>query len=532
VIDHDIAFADERQGAARYLQALREHWLLIASLAAIAVFAAAAYSLTAPKRYEASTDVLVSPVQVGDETFIGVNVLREAGVEARSVLTAARLVKTPELAARVKRATGSDLSAQKLLDKVTVTPLEQSGILSIGAEGKTAQAAADLSNAFADQLIAQQTARFQSSLRGVVRRLKAVVASVPPAQRAAGETVAAEQRLAELQPLVGAPDPTVMITSRAVPPEKASWPRPVLSIAVALLSALLLGSGLALALELVSPRVTSEEELLLGQRLPILARVPRMPGAVVRGYLAGREPLPADVREAYRTLRASLANTGPGDTFPSLVLVTSAIPGEGKTMTSVNLATTLALADMRVILVDADLRRPMVATVFGVAGRQRGLASLLTERATADEVLVNAPGHGKELRLALASPEHAHLIDLLEPRRIERVLGELRLHADVVVIDSPPVTEVADALNLADAVDAVVVAVRLGRTRRDRLNELRRLLARRGVPPTGLVVTTRRRPRKGGYYYGASPEEPREAGRRRRRGEPALAQIDADGDEI
>jgi len=496
---------DGRQGSARYLRALREHWLLIAALVVLSVSAAIAYSVTADRRYEAGADILVTPVQSGDETFIGIAVLREAGVQARSVLTAARLLQTPQIAADVAERIGSDLTPTELLKKIQVTPLEQSGLLSVVGEAETAQGAADLANAFAEELVEQRTERFQTDLNAVVGRLTALLDAVPPEQQDSGEAVAIQQRLAALRPLVGADDPTLEITSAAVPPERAVWPRPLLSVVVALLAALLLGLGVALALELLNPRVNDEDELLLEQRLPILARVPRMPKRVVQGYLTGKEPLPGDVREAYRTLRTSLATAGRNGQFPATVLVTSAIPGEGKTMTSVNLAITLALADQRVILVDGDLRRPMVATVFGAAGRHEGFASLLSRDARPEDVLVPAPGHGDDgLRLILASPEHAHLIDLLEPRRVEDALEELRLHADVIVIDSPPLTEVADALTLADAVDAVVVAVRLGRTRRDRLNELRRMLARRSVSPAGFVVTTRRRPRRGAYTYGST----------------------------
>jgi receptor protein-tyrosine kinase len=149
----------------------------------------------------------------------------------------------------------------------------------------------------------------------------------------------------------------------------------------------------------------------------------------------------------------------------------------------------------------------MIATVFGVPTTSRGFATLLEDRASAEEALVPAQGYGENLRLLLASPEHAQLVDLLDPDRVERVLTDLRLDADVVIVDSPPLTEVADALSLAAAVDAVIVAVRLGRTRRDRLNELRRMLAQRGISPLGFVVTTRNRRRGQGYYYGRSNEQ-------------------------
>lgn len=501
------AFGGEREGAARYLQALREHWLLIAAIVVAAVAAAVFYSATAQKRYQASTDVLITPVSTSDNTFVGIGLLRESSDQSRSVLTAARLVKTPEVAARVKEDLGLADSPEHILKGITVTPLGQSNIVSVGAEESSPSLAADLANAFADQTIALRTERFQDELTTTINRLRAQLRALGP-NPSTTESTALEQRIADLSGLVGAQDPTLQVTSRAVDPTTPVWPRPVLSIAVALLASVMLGFGAALALDLINPKVKREDELLLEQRLPILARVPRMAKKRVQGYLTGRQPLPGDVRESYRTLRTSIATAGRDRGFPRTILVTSAIPGEAKTMTAVNLAITLSLAGQRVVLVDGDLRRPMVATVFGIASRPQGLASVLVGDASIEDALVAAPGHGENLRLLLASPEHAHLIDLLDRNRVERVLDELRFDADVVIVDSPPVTAVADALTLARSVEAVIVAVRFGRTRRDKLQEARRMLAQAGISPVGFVVTTRSTSRGQGYYYGSS--EPQE----------------------
>jgi Mrp family chromosome partitioning ATPase len=105
------------------------------------------------------------------------------------------------------------------------------------------------------------------------------------------------------------------------------------------------------------------------------------------------------------------------------------------------------------------------------------------------------------LQLLLANPEHAHLVDLLQRNRLEAVLAQLQEYADVIIIDSPPLTEVADALPLADVVDTILVSVRLGRSRRDKLEQLRRALAQRGVTPAGFVVTSRRVVKRPAYGY-------------------------------
>ena len=473
-------------------------------ITAISVGTASAASLLAEKRYEAEADILVTPVQLSDETFLGIPILRESD-QSRSVVTAARLVQRPELAervrARLEEAPG--LPPVNPLDQIDVVPQEQSNVVTIVGKHNTPAGAALFANLFAEELLAERTEEFEQAVEAIIERLEARVDAIPEDQRTGPEAVALQQRIAELSSLTS--DPTLEILSEAVPPASPVWPRPALSIAVALLAGLLLAVAAAIALELRNPRIFDEDELLLEQRLPILARVPRMPDSVVRQYLAGLAPLPGDVREAYRTLRTSLATVGPDRSMPKVIVVTSASPGEGKTMTSMNLALTIARAGLRVILIDGDLRRPMLATVFGVPVPRTSFGHVLLEKATVADALRPAPGYGERLRLLLSSPEHGYTIDFLQTNNLDRVITEVGNAADVVVIDSPPLGEVADALSLADAADAVIVAVRIGHTRRDKLADLRTMLGQRGIAPTGFVVTTRSRPQKSTYYAAYEP---------------------------
>jgi tyrosine-protein kinase Etk/Wzc len=135
----------------------------------------------------------------------------------------------------------------------------------------------------------------------------------------------------------------------------------------------------------------------------------------------------------------------------------------------------------------------MIATVFGLETPTTGLSRLLFGRTTVDEVLVPAPAYEDNLRLVLAGSERP--IDLLEPRRIEAVLSQLEATADVIIVDSPPVTEFADALVWAKAVDTVLVAVRVGYSRRDKVDDVRRFLSQAGIAPAGYVVTSHQRSR-------------------------------------
>jgi receptor protein-tyrosine kinase len=244
--------------------------------------------------------------------------------------------------------------------------------------------------------------------------------------------------------------------------------------------------------------------------MPVLARVPRLPSRAVQGYFLGQAPLPREAWKAYRTLRAVLSNAGgEGDRFPTSIAVTSAGPGDGKTLTAVNLAIALSSAGLNVTLVDADLPRPMVGTVFNIVGHRNGVVRLLNNPEAAQTGAVDAPLHSR-LKLLLASEEQMHELHLFDTQRVKQLLERLAKESDVVVIDMPPLTEVAEAVAFADASETVVICVRIGHTRRDKLAELRELLARRGVVPLGFFVTSRRgaaRSDKHGYqgYPGELP---------------------------
>jgi capsular exopolysaccharide synthesis family protein len=484
---------EERQGTARYLQALAQHWPFIIGSVGLAVLAALLYLATADDRYEAHADILVTPVAINDTTFVGLPVIRESG-EGRGVLTAARLVETPQVADAARKQLRVRATREELFGSVHVEPQAQSNIVTITAEGGTAKQAAAVANAFAAGVIAERTRIFQRELGQVVGRLSRRLAALPETSRDVGEARAVAERLGTLRGLVGSRDPTLQIASLAVPPAERSWPRPVLSLAVAFFVGLLLGVGIAIALELVNPLVLRDEDV-LEQRVPLLARVPQMSIRDLQGHLQRGATVGGDVRNAYQLARvnvsAALDNGGGAGT----ILVTSAVRGEGKTAAAVNLALVYAQAGVRVVLVDADLRRARLGRVFGLQTSQPGLRELLLGEVAAEDTLASVPAYHDRLRVVTARPDDSGAVDLLQSKRIDAVVEELRAHADIVIFDSPPVTEVADALPLAAAVDAVVLVVRYGRTRREKLADARLLLGQLGVVPAGIVAVTRRRAR-------------------------------------
>jgi Mrp family chromosome partitioning ATPase len=493
---------DDRRSPVRYLQALRARWPLVLLLVLLSVGAAVAYSSYAPKRYEASADLLVTPVSTGDQTFVGFSMFREGIEAAQSVVTAARVVLSPE----VVEAVDEELDLEGSQRFVEVKPLGQSSVVAIKATAGSPEEAEEIANAFAEAVIEIRSDIFQEELQARIEQLSERLAAIPADRRDRDfESVALQQRLAELNSLVGAPDPTLRVLSAAVEPDAPSWPRPALSIAIALLGALLLGLALAIALEVLDPRLNREEELAAVHRLPILARIPKLPKRAL-SRPSSPEPLPPAALKAYRLLRANLALAGESDQPPKSILVTSAQPGDGKSMTAVNLARTMAAAGQRVVLIDWDLHRPRVALLSGVWGRPSGVARALRNPPDSAAALAPAPGFGGRLHLLLSSAEHAYLARRLTTERVRAVLDALAPVCDVIVMDSPPLLEVAETVSVAEAAEAVVVAVRIGHTRRDRLHELQRMLALRRIDPVGFVVTLKRRARKTtAYYYDVEP---------------------------
>jgi capsular exopolysaccharide synthesis family protein len=490
-----VSFED-RRGVVRYVQAFRQHIVLIFVFVLVATGGAALYSQTATKRYETSADILIDPFESGNDLFRGFHAFHQSLDGASPVVTAIRVLSSDENYSATAKALGTQCAGAG----VSLTPLPQADIVNVTGTSSRPFCAALAANTFARIAVDQRTTVFQQEVAARIAQLRARANEVPIDQRQGNfEYAALRQNIAELEAYTGSSDPTLRVLSQANPPSAAAWPKPGLSVVVALIVSLLLAGGLAIALELVNPRISREEELKLGHRLPILARIPRVPGRLAHGYLTGRAELPSSLWKGYRTLRAVLANAGTDGGFPKSIMVTSASPGDGKTMTAVNLAITLASADLRVILVDGDFHRPMLASIFDVAVRRDGLIRLLTGL-DAKTVVVPSPTH-PGLQLVLSNREQAHHLHLLSTDRFGEALARLEQQCDVVVVDSPPIPEVAEALAMAGAVEAVLISVRLGHTRREKLAQLRELLARRGVSPMGFVLTTRARAHASGTGY-------------------------------
>ena len=481
----------EERGLSGYLRTLRERLWLVVLAVVVTTGAAAIYVAAAEEVYEAEAAILVTPVPEDATLLISVGLISRSADPLRDVETVARLIATDEVASQAQTllegVPEADDGPDELLDHVEVQPVAESNIVSVTAEASDPSAAAEIANAFVEATIAHRTAEMQ-------RRVDERLAQLQ--QRPAGG-VPVDREISELELIRAGPDPTLQVATSANAEDDPVWPKPVPSIAAGLIAGLVLGIGGAFSYQALDPRLRREDQLRAAFRLPILARVPKESGGRGRTPISPRQ-LSAPAMEAYRALRATLGATRAAGEGARSVLITSPSASEGKTTTAINLAESLALAGHKVILIEADLRKPDVGTTLGL-DNDTGVIAVLLGEARLEDALVESPLFGSDLKVLLAEQTAPFASEILSLPSSRKLIEEAADLADYVIIDSAPLSAVVDALPLAAAVDEVLLVVLLGRTRVRQISELGELLSENGITPAGFALLGA--PREGRSYY-------------------------------
>ncbi len=485
----------------RYLGMVRSHWLMLVAFIAAGLVAAFAYVTTAHKTYQAEADLLVTPVAADDPNLIGLPLVRETADPTADVLTVAKLVDSPSVASLVAKQIGGRPNA--LLGHITATPVTQSEIIAVDATASTPAQATRLADAFAQNTVQARTNAMHAQLATLIPTLKASARSLK-----GSEAAGVVSQLAVLETLKASPDPTVRVSSTATPPSSPASPNKKLSLAAGGFAGLIIGLLVVLAANALDPKLRDEDQLREIYDLPMLARIPKQ--------RSGKAPLtPSEltppVSEAFRTLRAGFTvrqtNTRRGKTKRgSAILVTGDAAADGKSTTALNLAMSLVAAGKQVILIESDLRRPSIGQALRVSA-PRGLAEVLLGKAELVEALVWIRAHGPLLELLLATTADLREIDRISPESARQLVRTARTMCDFVVIDSPPMTEVTDALAFAKEADDVLLVARVGNSHLRKMSDLGELLTREGIVPTGVVLVGVSD--RGGYYYYRGANEQR-----------------------
>jgi capsular exopolysaccharide synthesis family protein len=491
-------------GFARYWRVLREHLKLVVACVLVAGLAAAAYTHVATRKYQAQAQLLISPIDATNSFTVGLPVLHSSADPTRDALTAASLITTPQVADAVNSALHLHQPSGQLLGAVTATPLGQSSLISVQATSTSALEAQQIANQFTRQVIRLRTAALHAVLAQEIPGLSAQLAAETPAQRNGNGTLAAE--LSQLELLARSPDPTIALAATAGLPPAPYTPRTKLVIAAGLLAGLLIGIGAAFLFDTLDPRLRREEQLRDIFDLRTLVRVPIVKRLGLRRRRRSAPMLPTQLNpagvEAYRRLRLVLTVASRGS---QAFLVTSSDPSEGKTTSAINLAASIAKGGKSVVLIEADLRRPTISRLLSL-NVKHGTEHVAFGRNKLSNALISTQIDKAKVRVLAVQSPRPLLAAKLSFDIAQRLITEAKELADFVVIDSPPIAAVADALPLAEFSDEVIVVARLGVSRLSKLAELRDLLHDQGSPPSGLVLIGGNPPR-GAYEYNYGPSE-------------------------
>lgn len=311
-------------------------------------------------------------------------------------------------------------------------------------------------------------------------------------------------RLQEVDISAGIQTESVRILERAVAPGGPLKPRNLQSLFLAALIGLAIGIGLIFALEFMDDSIRFPEDVVRSLGMPFLGLVPtaHWKQADDASYWLGNVDPSSGFAEAYRNIRSALLLNPSGKPFRTLAVI-SAVPKEGKTTTSANLATSFAQTGHKVLLVDADLHRGGAHRFFGLqAGR--GLSEILTGRATMDQVVQHTAVEGLDVVGTGAFPENP--AELVLRREMKEFMSLAAERYDLVVLDAPPTLAVSESAVIASLVDGVLLVIWGGRTSRKLVAASVRQLLARGANLLGFVINNLDLARMGtygasGYYH-------------------------------
>lgn len=413
---------------ADFVQAMRQRWRVVATFVALGLALAAVGTMLATPAYTSTAQLFVSFSSAGSNASAE-SLSQGSEFAANRVTSYPELVSSPRVLQPVIDELELDTTPQDLAERVSASVPTETVLIEVEAEATSAEDSAAIANAVAQNLVT------------VVQELDRVEEG-------------------------GSSPVRVSVTRQAVAPESPSYPTTALNLGAGLFLGLLLGVGSALLRHTLDTTIKDEADVEEATGLRTLAAVP-VNREIDRTPVLRQDAANPVWSEAYRKLRTSISYLSPDDP-PRTLLVTSTHEGDGKTVTAVNLAASLAEGGRRTVLVDADLRRPSVHQLLDLVPNV-GVTSAVTNQASLEGITQQA--HGFDVIASGVVPPNPS--EMLESRAFRSMIATLRERYDHVVIDAPPVLAVTDAAVVATVADAVIVVCR---SRTTKIPDLRRAL--------------------------------------------------------
>jgi polysaccharide biosynthesis transport protein len=499
VRDYDAGIpgrADET--LAHALDMLRRRSLIIVGAVIACVVLALAQRALSSDVYEASAEVMFGARSLSDAALE----VDRGGIDPERVAaTNVLIAESQEVAEAARRQVGGP-SAQALLDQVSVEAEESADVLSITAADEDPERAATLANAFAEQYIRFKAQRDLDSIAAAEADLRGQLEQLPDDARS--ERRALEDSLERLASLRAVASGDARRLGRASPPADPAGIGGAPLVVLAVTIGLALGLVAAFLAEAIDRRINTVEDFEHEYRLSALVGIPETAFRVEKAELRG------DLLEPYRILRSTLEFARVSHEL-GVIVVTSAVPGEGKTTIAVDLAHAIALTSAPVVLVELDLRRPTLSRHLDIEPIH-GVTSALLGSETAGELLQTPFEALPNFTVLPAGRLPPNPSELLGTDRAGDLLAGLAGEGTTVIVDAPPLLPVSDTHVLFNlpVVGGVLIAARLGLTTRDEARRARAIIDRHPVKPLGLVVTGVEAGGRYGYeaYASHEPSQP------------------------
>ncbi len=433
----------------------------------------------------------------------------------RLAQTYAELLRTYPVMERVIQNLGLDMTPSELASRIDVSPLQETSLIEVSVEDTDPQRAANIANEVMQVFILQnqalQASRYAASKENLQQQLAEIQAEMERtrakldalANATTQESVAERQRLEALLAQYRSSYATLLrsyedvrlaearttdnlyVVEAAVPNPSPVAPRTKLNMVLAAALGAMAAVFLAFLMEALDDSVKTGEQATKATKVPVIGAVGIIAGRSEPAKLVAALNPRSPHAESFRILRTNIEFANINAPVRTL-LVTSSGPAEGKSTLAANLAVVLAQAGRRVVLLDADLRRASQHRFFQKANTRGVTTALLQPRRSVSAHLIETNVRG--LLLMPSGPKPPNPAELLGSKRMKEMLEGLQTHADIIIIDAPPLLALADTHLLSRMCDAAIVIVDVGSTKLQALESTVEQLRQNGVRILGLVL--------------------------------------------
>ena len=488
----------------------RAGWILLCFV----LVAAAAYGFSKhqTKKYTATASLVFNNNQLSQQVA-GLQAISSGNNQQALQNTNLKLVQLGDMAAKTAGQLGQGLTKEKVSADLSVSAQGESNIVNVSATSTSPVLAASIANTYTNTFVKEQQSSNHAYYASALKLVNRQLAALSPKQKLSPSGIALAGRAQSLGVLAELHNGNVEVAQAATVPTSPSSPETSRNTALGAFLGLLLGFGIVFLLERLDRRIREPKDLEAVYGLPLLGVVPESSALSrsAKGRKDAKEALPASEAEAFHLIRAHLRYFNVDKELRTL-MVASAAPGDGKTTVARHLAGAAARMGSRVLLLEADLRRPTIAQQLdispgpGVSDVLIGAVSLSEATQTVDLNLPRVDGSGARSFdvLVAGSSLPPNPGELIESHAMESLLQQAKSKYDLVVVDTPPLTAVSDAFPLLGKVDGVIIVGRVGRNRRDVAQRLHETLTGAGAPLLGVVANGFKSGRLGGYGYGYS----------------------------